>query len=77
MLYVYTTTAFTTSMGKFIESQVKSHDGEWIDAVPIANTVLVFIDDIMQRWTADRLVATVQLQVSIVFVIDYYRHIAG
>ena len=44
---------------KFVELQVKCRDGEWIDAVPMANTVLVFIDDVMQRWTADRLVATV------------------
>jgi len=40
--------------------QVKSPDGQWIDAVPIASTVLVNIADLMQRWTADRLLSTVR-----------------
>jgi len=39
--------------------QVKTPDGQWIDAPPIANTVLVNIADLMQRWTADRLLSTV------------------
>jgi len=38
---------------------VKSPEGQWIDAVPKANTVLVIIADLMQRWAADRLLATV------------------
>jgi len=40
---------------------VKSPDGRWIDAVPIANTVLVNIADMLQRWTADLLLSTVTL----------------
>lgn len=38
--------------------QVKSPDGQWIDAVPMANTVVVNIADLLQRWTADRLLST-------------------
>ena len=40
--------------------QVQRRDGEWIDAHPIPNTVLINIADMMQRWTADRLISTVK-----------------
>lgn len=39
--------------------QVKTVDGDFIPATPITGTVLVNIGDLMQRWTADVLVATV------------------
>ena len=34
-------------------------DGEYTPAVPIPKTVLVNIGDLMQRWTADKLISTV------------------
>jgi len=39
--------------------QVERRDGSWIDAIPIPNTVLVNIADLMQRWTSDRLISAV------------------
>lgn len=33
--------------------------GEYVDATPIPDTVLVNIGDLMQRWTADELKSTV------------------
>jgi len=39
--------------------QVQRRDGEWIDANPIPNTVLINIADMMQRWTSDKLTAVV------------------
>jgi len=38
---------------------VKTRDGEYIPATPIPGTIVVNIGDLMQRWTADRLIATV------------------
>jgi hypothetical protein len=37
---------------------VKIRDGEYIPATPIPGTIVVNIGDLMQRWTADRLIAT-------------------
>jgi len=39
--------------------QVQRRDGEWIDADPIPNTVLINIADMMQRWTSDKLISAV------------------
>jgi len=38
--------------------QVRGPGVDWIDALPIEGSVLVNIADLMQRWTADRLVST-------------------
>ena len=38
--------------------EVKIRDGEYIPATPIPGTIVVNIGDLMQRWTADRLIAT-------------------
>lgn len=38
--------------------EIKRTDGRWIPAHPIPGTVLVNIADVMQRWTADKLVST-------------------
>jgi isopenicillin N synthase-like dioxygenase len=38
--------------------QVKTRDGQWIEAVPVANAVLINVGDHMQRWTSDRLLST-------------------
>ncbi|KAK3102823.1 hypothetical protein FSP39_014200 [Pinctada imbricata] len=38
--------------------QVKLPNGDYIPADPIPDTVLVNLGDLMQRWTADKLVAT-------------------
>jgi len=46
-------------ISRWFDFQVKATDGPWIEAVPMANTVLVNIADLMQRWTADRLLSTV------------------
>jgi len=40
--------------------QIQRRNGEWIDAVPIPNTILVNIADLMQRWTSDKLVSSVR-----------------
>lgn len=34
-------------------------EGQWIEAVPIAGTILVNVGEIMQYWTSDRYMATV------------------
>jgi len=39
--------------------QVQRRDGGWVDAVPIPNTVLINIGDLLQRWTSDKLISTV------------------
>jgi isopenicillin N synthase-like dioxygenase len=39
--------------------QIKNANGEWIDAKPIENTIVVNIADIMQRWTNDTFMSTV------------------
>lgn len=39
--------------------QVQTKAGEYVDATPIPDTIVVNVGDIMQRWTADRLVSTV------------------
>ncbi|XP_069138899.1 uncharacterized protein [Argopecten irradians] len=38
--------------------EVRNLHGEYIPASPIPGTVLINIGDLMQRWTADRLIAT-------------------
>jgi isopenicillin N synthase-like dioxygenase len=38
--------------------QVKTRGGQWIDAAPVADSILVNIGDLMQRWTSDRLIST-------------------
>jgi isopenicillin N synthase-like dioxygenase len=38
--------------------QVQGRDGEWVDAVPIADTFVINIGDLMARWTNDRYVST-------------------
>ena len=40
--------------------QVLPVNGEYTPAKPIAGTVLVNIGDLMQRWTADKLISTVR-----------------
>jgi len=40
--------------------QIQRRDGKWIDAVPIANTVVVMMADFMERWTSGNLLAAVQ-----------------
>lgn len=37
--------------------EVKSRDGEYIQAPPIPGTIVVNVGDLMQRWTADKLIA--------------------
>ncbi|CAG2238910.1 unnamed protein product [Mytilus edulis] len=37
--------------------EVKSRDGEYIQAPPIPGTIVVNIGDLMQRWTSDKLIA--------------------
>ena len=44
----------------FLCWQVKDRHGQWIAATPIPGAVLINIADMMQRWTADKLVSTVQ-----------------
>ncbi|XP_071151779.1 uncharacterized protein [Mytilus edulis] len=38
--------------------EVKTRDGDYIQATPIPSTIVVNIGDMMQRWTADKLIAT-------------------
>ncbi|XP_052086982.1 uncharacterized protein LOC127724148 [Mytilus californianus] len=38
--------------------EVKTRDGNYIPATPISSTIVVNIGDMMQRWTADKLIAT-------------------
>ncbi|MGB0783419.1 MAG: isopenicillin N synthase family dioxygenase [Marinomonas sp.] len=38
--------------------QVKNRQGEWVDATPIDNALVVNIGDLMQRWTNDEYVST-------------------
>lgn len=38
--------------------QVKNRKGEWVDATPIADALVVNIGDLMQRWTNDEYVST-------------------
>jgi len=40
--------------------QIERQDGGWIDAVPIPNTVLVNVADLMQRWTCGKLISSVR-----------------
>jgi len=40
--------------------QIERRDGSWTDAVPIPNTVLVNVADLMQRWTSDTLSSAVR-----------------
>ena len=39
--------------------QVMTPGGHWFKAAPVANTVLVMMSDLMPRWTANRINATV------------------
>jgi len=39
--------------------QILNHHGEWINALPIPNTFVVNIGDLMQRWTNDRFKSTI------------------
>lgn len=55
----YTLWAFIYLSLIFMISQVLSGK-EWLAAVPIAETVLVNLGDLMQFWTSDRYVATVK-----------------
>ena len=38
--------------------QVKSRDGNWVDATPVEGSLVVNIGDLMQRWTNDKYVST-------------------
>ncbi|BFM48418.1 2-oxoglutarate and iron-dependent oxygenase domain-containing protein [Marinomonas sp. THO17] len=38
--------------------QVKNRQGEWVDATPIENALVVNIGDLMQHWTNDEYVST-------------------
>ncbi|KAG0727994.1 2-oxoglutarate-dependent dioxygenase htyE [Chionoecetes opilio] len=49
------TLLFQDSMGGL---QVRNVDGMWVDAEPKAGTVLVNAGDLLQMWTANRIVAT-------------------
>ena len=58
--------------------QVKSPDRQWIDAVCMADTVLVQIADLMQMWTADLVLSSVMAAPQTVnsqTVINYYQHL--
>ena len=64
----YVSNPFTPVHPRFLDTvyscmnmllQVQRRDGEWIDADPIPNTVLVNIADMMQRWTSDKLISAV------------------
>lgn len=39
--------------------QVKHKSGTWIEAPPVANTLVCNIGDLLQRWSNDRLVSTI------------------
>lgn len=39
--------------------EAKTREGRWVRAEPIANTVLVMTGDLIQRWTANRIMAVV------------------
>lgn len=41
------------------ELQVRRRDGKWINADPIPDTILVNAGDLLQMWTAGKLLATV------------------
>jgi len=43
--------------------QIQRRDGQWVDAVPIPDTVLVNVADLLQRWTSDYLVSAVGLYI--------------
>ncbi|KAK2150675.1 hypothetical protein NP493_2747g00000 [Ridgeia piscesae] len=43
--------------------ELRNRDGEFVPATPVSGTVLVNIGDIMARWTADKLISTVSLEV--------------
>ena len=46
--------------------QIESRDGSWVDAVPVPNTVVVMVADLLTRWTSDRLVSPVTTDHSVV-----------
>ena len=46
-------------------TQVQRRDGEWIDAIPIPDTVLINIADLLQRWSSDKLISTVRWRISV------------
>ena len=39
--------------------EIQNPQGDWIPALPVPGTVLIIVGPILQRWTADRLTATV------------------
>ena len=41
--------------------QLRTPGGDYVPAKPVPDTVLVMIDDLMQRWTSDKLVSTVRV----------------
>lgn len=41
--------------------KVRNVHDEWVKAPPIEGTILVNIGDLMQRWTSDRLIASVSV----------------
>ena len=38
---------------------MESEEGEFIDAAPIPGTIILFVGEFMQRWTADKFKARV------------------
>ncbi|XP_013391379.1 UPF0676 protein C1494.01 isoform X1 [Lingula anatina] len=54
--YVTLTLLFQDDQGGL---EVKTKDGTWCPVLPVPGTVGVFVDLLLQRWTADKLKATV------------------
>ncbi|SBS33640.1 2-oxoglutarate-dependent ethylene/succinate-forming enzyme [Marinomonas spartinae] len=52
--------------------QVKNRRGEWVDATPVENALVVNIGDLMQRWTNDEYVSTSHRVVSPLSGVDRY-----
>ena len=46
----------------FFFKQVLNLDGEWVAAPPIDGTIVVNIGDMLQQWTADKLLSSVSFR---------------
>ena len=46
--------------------QVMNKSGVYVPAIPVPDTVLVNVADMVQRWTCDKLVSTVKFTINII-----------